>query len=59
LGPERNKSMAKPLAGKKIAVVVESQYVPGEIRIYQERFAEYGATVVLMSRLWGKPSQRF
>jgi protease I len=51
--------MAKPLAGKKIAVVVESQYVPGEIRIYQERFAEYGATVVLMSRLWGQPSQRF
>ncbi|MFZ0257200.1 MAG: DJ-1/PfpI family protein [Gammaproteobacteria bacterium] len=51
--------MAKPLAGKKIAVVVESQYIPGEIRIYQQRFADYGATVELMSRLWGNPSLRF
>lgn len=51
--------MAKPLAGKKIAVIVESQYIPGEIRIYQERFASYGATVELMSRLWGNRSLRF
>lgn len=51
--------MAKPLAGKKIAVVIESQYVPGEIEIYQKRFAEYGAEVHLMSRLWGQSSQRF
>ena len=47
------------LNGKKVAVVVESQYIPGEIRIYQERFASYGATVELVSRLWGAPSQRF
>lgn len=51
--------MAKPLAGKKVAVLVESQYIPGEIRIYQQRFAEYGATVELMSRLWNNPSLRF
>ncbi len=47
------------LAGKKIAVVLESQYIPGEIKIYQERFAGYGATVDLVSRLWGQPSARF
>lgn len=47
------------LAGKKIAVVVESQFIPGEIKIYQERFAMYGATVDLVSRLWGQRSQRF
>jgi protease I len=47
------------LAGKKIAVVIESQYIPGEIKIYQERFAQYGASVELVSRLWGQPSQRF
>ncbi len=47
------------LAGKKIAVIVESQYIPGEIKIYQNRFASYGATVDLVSRLWGQPSQRF
>ena len=51
--------MAKPLAGKKIAVLVESQYIPGEIKVYQERFAAHGATVELVSRLWGQPSQRF
>ncbi|WP_133511014.1 type 1 glutamine amidotransferase domain-containing protein [Candidatus Thiosymbion oneisti] len=51
--------MTQPLAGKKIAVVVESQYIPGEIRIYQERFAAHGAEVELVSRLWGQSSQRF
>ena len=49
----------KRLAGKKIAVVVESQYIPREIKTYQERFAQYGASVDLVSRLWGQPSQRF
>ena len=33
----------KSLAGKKIAVLVEAQYIPAEIKIYQERFASYGA----------------
>jgi protease I len=47
------------LAGKKIAVVVESQYIPAEIKCYQERFASYGAQVHLLSRLWGQPSARF
>lgn len=49
----------QPLTGKKIAVLVESQYVPSEIKTYQERFSGYGATVDLMSRLWGQPTQRF
>ena len=47
------------LAGKKVAVVVESQYIPNEIKIYQERFSEYGAKVDLVSRLWNQPSQTF
>lgn len=49
----------KALAGKKIAVVLESQYIPGEIKLYQERFASYGATVDLVSRLWGQPKATF
>lgn len=49
----------KPLAGKKIAVLVESQYIPEEITIYQQRFASYGAQVDLMSRLWGQPEASF
>lgn len=48
-----------PLSSKKVAVVIESQYIPGEIRIYRERFASYGASVELVSRLWGAPSQTF
>lgn len=47
------------LAGKKVAVIVESQYIPQEIAIYQERFAGYGATVELVSQLWGKPEACF
>lgn len=47
------------LAGKKIAVLVESEYIPEEIRVYQERFASYGATVELLSRLWNQPQQQF
>jgi protease I len=47
------------LAGKKIAVVVESEFVPHEIATYRERFAAYGAEVHLMSRLWGNSSLAF
>jgi putative intracellular protease/amidase len=47
------------LAGKKIAVLVEAQYIPAEIRCYQERFASYGADVHLMSYLWGQLKQTF
>src|SRR5271166_7079715 len=49
----------KSLSGKKIAVIVESQYVPQEIKCYQERFASYGATVELLSYLWGNKSLAF
>lgn len=48
-----------PLAGKKVAVLLESQYIPGEVKIYRERFASYGATVDLVSTLWGQPMLKF
>lgn len=48
-----------PLAGKKIAVLVESEFVPGEIAEYRRRFHELGAEVHFMSRLWGQPRQTF
>ena len=44
----------KSLHGKKIAILVESEYVPGEIAVYQKRFRELGATVHFMTRLWGQ-----
>jgi putative intracellular protease/amidase len=49
----------RSLAGKKVAVVIESQYIPKELKIYQERFATYGATVHLVSRLWGQAKATF
>ncbi len=49
----------KPLANKKIAILVESEYVPDEINAYLERFGQYGAEVHLMSRLWGQSEQTF
>lgn len=51
--------MTLPLVGKKIAVLVETEYIPEEIAAYQTRFPELGATVHLMSRLWRNPSVRF
>ena len=47
------------LAGQKIAVLVETEFIPEEIEAYQKRFAELGATVHLMSRLWGQESAHF
>jgi protease I len=51
--------VAQPLQGKKIAVLVESEFIPEEIAAYQSRFAQLGATVHLMSRLWGQNCVRF
>lgn len=47
------------LRGKRVAVIVESQYIPEEIRLYQEQLGGYGATVDLVSRLWNRPMARF
>ena len=49
----------RSLAGRKIAVLVESQYIAAEIKCYQERFAGYGAEVHLLSHLGGQPKQTF
>jgi len=47
------------LQGKKIAVLMESDYYEPEIWYYQHRFAEEGAEVHLLSRLWGNESLTF
>lgn len=51
--------VTKILEGKKIAVLVETEFIFAEIAAYQTRFPELGATVHFMSRLWGNPSIRF
>ena len=49
----------QPLTGKKVAVLVESQYIPGEIEAYRYGFGALGAEVHFMSRLWNQPEQIF
>lgn len=49
----------KLLTGKKIAVLVESQYIPGEIEAYRYGFGILEAEVHFMSRLWGNDSLSF
>ncbi|HEX8437517.1 DJ-1/PfpI family protein [Archangium sp.] len=45
-----------PLQGKKIAVLLESQFIPVEISEYRKRFEEAGATVHFLANLYGNPS---
>lgn len=47
------------LNGKKIAVLIESDYSEPEIAYYQHRFAEEGAELHFLTRLWGQPSLTF
>lgn len=47
------------LKGEKIAILLESDFYEPEIFYYQRRFAEEGADVHFMSRLWGQPYLTF
>jgi protease I len=47
------------LAGRSVAILMESDYVEPEIDYYRRRFAEEGAEVVLLTRLWGESSLTF
>ena len=48
-----------PLSGAKVAVLVESDYFEPEIHYYQRRFAEEGAEVHFLTRLWGNSELTF
>lgn len=47
------------LEGKKVAILVETEFIPEEIAAYRQRFGELGATVDFMSRLWGNKNAQF
>ena len=47
------------LASKKIGVLIESDFYENEIFYYQLRFAEEGASVHFLSRLWGNSGLNF
>src|SRR4028118_116626 len=44
------------LPGKKIAVLIESDFYEPEIHYYQRRVPEEGAEIHLPTHLWGQPS---
>ncbi len=47
------------LAGRKIGILIESDYYEPEIFYYQRRFAEEAAELHFLTRLWGQPSLTF
>jgi protease I len=47
------------LAGKKIAILIESDFYEEEIFYYKHRFAEEGIDLHFLSRLWGQPALTF
>lgn len=49
--------MDKIMKGKKVAVLVETEYIPEEINFYQTFFSKYGAQVDFLTYLWGKPER--
>jgi protease I len=47
------------LQGKKIGILMESDFFEKEIDYYGFRFPEEGAELHFLTRLWGQPSQSF
>ncbi len=47
------------LTGRKIGILIESDFYEPEIWYYKFRFAEEGAEVVFLSKLWGQPGIEF
>lgn len=45
--------MDKILEGKKVAVLVETEYIPEEVNYYQKFFTKHGAQVDFLTYLWG------
>ena len=51
--------MSRRLDGKRIAVLIESDFYEPEIHYYQRRFPEDGAEIHFLTRMWGQPSLTF
>jgi deglycase len=47
------------LQGKKIAILIESDFYEPEIFYYERRFPEEGAELHFLTRLWGQPALTF
>jgi len=47
------------LEGKKVGILIESDFYEPEIFYYQRRFPEEGAEIHFLTRLWGQPALTF
>ncbi|QFZ21694.1 DJ-1/PfpI family protein [Saccharothrix syringae] len=47
------------LSGRTVAILMETDYVEPEIAYYERRFAEEGAAIDYLTRLWGRESITF
>src|SRR5580704_7328172 len=57
---QRVKTMySQRLKGKKIGVLIETDFYEKEIFYYEHRFPEEGAELHFLTRLWGQPSITF
>lgn len=48
-----------PLSGKKVAVLVETEFIQDEIAYYRKRVPELGGELHLLSYLWGEKQKSF
>jgi protease I len=47
------------LQGKKVGILIESDFCEREVFYYEQRFPEEGAELHFLTRLWGQPSLTF
>ena len=51
--------MNQPLKGKKVALLLETEYIYDEVVYYQQQVEAMGGELHLMSYLWGEKSKTF
>ncbi len=51
--------MEKPLAGKRVALLVETEYIHDEVIYYQQQVEAMGGELHLLTYLWGEDSLIF
>ena len=51
--------MNQPLKGKKIALLLETEYIHDEVVYYREQVEKMGGELHMLTHLWGEPSKTF
>lgn len=51
--------MDQPLKGKRVALLLETEYIHDELLYYREQVGRLGGELDLLTYLWGQPSKTF